>query len=225
MRKEYQEYISLLMHNPLFRNFHETEIAETLDRLDAVIKEFKKGEFVYHEGQQKVKAAIVLEGSLHIIKEDFWGNRSILAEVGKGDMFAETYSCIGSETLSVSVEAKERAKCLFMDIKRMTEAEGANANPRFLANVIRILAQKNLFLTGKIDHISRRTTRQKLLSYLSEVQRQQGSDKFEIPFNRQQLADYLAVDRSAMSAELSKLQREGILEYRKNRFFLKSSIK
>lgn len=225
MENKNEKYIALLMNNALFRNFDEGKITDTLGRLNAGIKEFKKGEFVYYEGQQNVKAAIVLEGSLHIIKEDFWGNRSILAEVTKGDIFAETYSCIGSEALSVSVEAKERSECLFLDIKRMTEGGEEVANPRFLANLISILAQKNLFLTRKIDHISQRTTRQKLISYLSEVRRQQGMDKFEIPFNRQQLADYLAVDRSAMSSELSKLQREGIIEYHKNRFFLKSPIK
>ena len=219
-----KSYISLLRSNALFFGFTEDEIRKTLEILNAQLKTFKKDEFVYHEGARNVKAAIVMEGSLHIIKEDFWGNRSILAEIGKEDMFAETYSCIGGEPLSVSVEAREACSCLFLDLGRMTE-EGSAVNVRLASNVIKILARKNLILTKKAEHLSQRTTRLKLISYLSEIQRQSGTDRFEIPFNRQQLADYLSVDRSAMSSELSKLRDEGILEYRKNRFYLKSSRK
>ena len=219
-----KSYIPLIRNNALFQGFDEAEIKKTLETLNAQVKSFKKDEFVYHEGERNVKAAIVMEGSLHIIKEDFWGNRSIPAEIGKGDMFAETYSCIGREPLSVSVEAREACRCLFLDLGRITE-EGSAVNAGLASNVIKILAEKNLMLTKKVQHLSQRTTRQKLISYLSEIQRQSGTDRFEIPFNRQQLADYLSVDRSAMSSELSKLRDEGILEYRKNRFYLKSSIK
>lgn len=207
-------YLMLLMQNALFQGFTEEKIESTLKALKAQRKRFKRGVFVYHEGQRNVKAAIVLAGSLHIIKEDFWGNRSILAEVEKGDMFAETYSCIGTEPLGVSVMANEDCECLFMDFQQLADAQ-------ILANIIRILASKNLFLTKKVEFVSQRTTRQKLLAYLSEEGRRKKSAEFEIPFNRQQLADFLAVERSAMSAELSKLQKEGILEYRKNRFLLK----
>lgn len=220
-----KSYISLLRSNALFFGFTEDEIRKTLEILNAQLKTFKKDEFVYHEGARNVKAAIVMEGSLHIIKEDFWGNRSILAEIGKGDMFAETYSCIGSEPLSVSVEAREASSCLFLNLGQIAEGESGAINAGLASNVIKILAEKNLMLTKKVQHLSQRSTRQKILSYLSEVQKQRGTARFEIPFNRQQLADYLSVDRSAMSSELSKLRDEGIIEYRKNRFYLKTSIK
>ena len=140
-------------------------------------------------------------------------------------MFAESYACMQTEPLAVSAAAAENCSCLFLDFSPLMAAQGSAetgaAERRLLVNLIGILAGKNLFLTKKMEHLTRRTTRQKLLSYLSDVQRRAGSAAFDIPFDRQELADFLAVDRSAMSAELSKLRREGILEYRKNHFVLK----
>lgn len=260
-----EEYLKLLRGTELFDSLAEEEISQVIAAPGAVVQKFGKEQFIYREGQKNVKAAIVLEGRVHIMKEDFWGNRSILAEAGPGEMFAETYSYLGNEPLAVSVAAVEECRCLFLDLARiLSEAasEAAivqktrrfrtfeenqdcaadaglcemkernrkeeipvsgslnNAQVCLLGNIIRILAQKNLFLSKKAEFLSQRTTRQKLLAYLSDMERRTGRSTFRIPFNRQEMADFLSVDRSAMSAELSKLQKEGVLEYYKNQFTL-----
>ena len=260
-----EEYLKLLRGTELFDSLAEEEISQVIAAPGAVVQKFGKEQFIYREGQKNVKAAIVLEGRVHIMKEDFWGNRSILAEAGPGEMFAETYSCLGNEPLAVSVAAVEECRCLFLDLARIlseaaSEAAIAQKTRRFrtfeenqdcaadagpcemkernrkeeipvsgslnntqvclLGNIIRILAQKNLFLSKKAEFLSQRTTRQKLLAYLSDMERRTGRSTFRIPFNRQEMADFLSVDRSAMSAELSKLQKEGVLEYYKNQFTL-----
>lgn len=217
--------IRILQQTRLFADFAKGEIPALLRMLRAKEARYSKGSFVLREGARRVPSAIVLSGSVHIIKEDFWGNRAILSEIGPGEMFAETYACMPGEPLAVSVAAAETCSCLFLDFSPLMEAQGSAetgvAERRLLVNLIGILAGKNLFLTKKMEHLTQRTTRQKLLSYLSDVQRRAGSAAFDIPFDRQELADFLAVDRSAMSAELSKLRREGVLEYRKNHFLLK----
>ena len=256
-----EEYLKLLRGTELFDSLAEEEISQVIAAPGAVVQKFGKEQFIYREGQKNVKAAIVLEGRVHIMKEDFWGNRSILAEAGPGEMFAETYSCLGNEPLAVSVAAVEECRCLFLDLARiLSEAAIAQKTRRFrtfeenqdcaadagpcemkernrkeeipvsgslnnaqvclLGNIIRILAQKKLFLSKKAEFLSQRTTRQKLLAYLSDMERRTGRSTFRIPFNRQEMADFLSVDRSAMSAELSKLQKEGVLEYYKNQFTL-----
>ena len=256
-----EEYLKLLRETELFDGLAEEEILQVIAAPGAVVQKFVKEQFIYREGQKYAKAAIVLEGRVHIMKEDFWGNRSILAEAGPGEMFAETYSCLGNEPLAVSVAAVEECRCLFLDLAlilsetaivqktrrsgsfaenqycaadarpcEMKEKNGKeiipvsdslnNAQVRLLGNIIRILAQKNLFLSKKAEFLSQRTTRQKLLAYLSDMERRTGGSTFRIPFNRQEMADFLSVDRSAMSAELSKLQKEGVLEYYKNQFTL-----
>ena len=256
-----EEYLKLLRETELFDGLAEEEISQVIAAPGAVVQKFGKEQFIYREGQKNAKAAIVLEGRVHIMKEDFWGNRSILAEAGPGEMFAETYSCLGNEPLAVSVAAVEECRCLFLDlalilseaaIAQKTRSFGTyaenqdcaadagpcemkernrkeeipvsgslnNAQVCLLGNIIRILAQKNLFLSKKAEFLSQRTTRQKLLAYLSDMERRTGRSTFRIPFNRQEMADFLSVDRSAMSAELSKLQKEGVLEYYKNQFTL-----
>ena len=224
MRME-EDVMRLLRQTQLFAAFTEDEIRGLLDLLRAKTADYPKGSFIYREGDCGVPSAIVLRGSVHIIKEDFWGNRAILSEIVRGEMFAESYACMQTEPLVVSAAAAENCSCLFLDFSPLMAAQGSAetgaAERRLLVNLIGILAGKNLFLTKKMEHLTRRTTRQKLLSYLSDVQRRAGSAAFDIPFDRQELADFLAVDRSAMSTELSKLRREGILEYRKNHFVLK----
>ena len=153
----------------------------------------------------------MLEGGVHIIREDFWGNRSIVGLAGPGEIFAESYALAG-KPLAVSVLAATDGRALFLDAGHLSE--------RLSANLLALLAEKNLMLTEKMRHMARRTTREKLLSYLSAQALRAGTAEFDIPLDRQQLADFLAVDRSAMSAALGKLRDEGVLEFRKNHFRL-----
>ena len=159
-----------------------------------------------------------------IIQEDFWGNRNILAAVGAGHCFAETFACSPGAVLNVSVIAETNVQVLFLNVKRIltTCPSTSSHHSRMIRNLLSELAEKNLRLNEKITHLGQRSRRAKILSYLSAEAQRHGSAEFDIAFSRQQLADYLSVDRSGLSMELSRMQEEGLLEYRKNHFVLKS---
>lgn len=198
---------------PLFRGIPAGELPVLLAQASAKKVRFQKGDLLLRRGEETGRLGLVLEGTVHIIREDFWGNRSIVGLAGPGEVFAESYALAG-EPLEVSVlAAASGGAALFLDARRLTDA-------RLTANLLSLLAQKNLMLTRKMRHMARRTTRDKLLSYLSAQALAAGSPEFDIPMDRQQLADYLAVDRSAMSAALGKLRDEGVLTFRKNHFHL-----
>ena len=196
---------------PLFRGIAAGELPALLDRSSAREVRFAKGELLLHRGETPRSLGLVLEGGVHIIREDFWGNRSIVGLAGPGEIFAESYALTG-KPLAVSVLAATDGRALFLDAGHLSE--------RLSANLLALLAEKNLMLTEKMRHMARRTTREKLLSYLSAQALRAGTAEFDIPLDRQQLADFLAVDRSAMSAALGKLRDEGVLEFRKNHFRL-----
>ena len=196
---------------PLFRGIAAGELPALLDRSSAREVRFAKGELLLHRGETPRSLGLVLEGGVHIIREDFWGNRSIVGLAGPGELFAESYALAG-KPLAVSVLAATDGRALFLDAGHLSQ--------RLSANLLALLAEKNLMLTEKMRHMARRTTREKLLSYLSAQALRAGTAEFAIPWDRQQLADCLAGDRSAMSAALGKLRDEGVLEFRKNHFRL-----
>ena len=196
---------------PLFRGIAAGELPALLDRSSAREVRFAKGELLLHRGETPRSLGLVLEGGVHIIREDFWGNRSIVGLAGPGEIFAESYALAG-KPLAVSVLAAADGRALFLDAGHLSQ--------RLSANLLALLAEKNLMLTEKMRHMARRTTREKLLSYLSAQALRAGTAEFDIPLDRQQLADFLAVDRSAMSAALGKRRDEGVLEFRKNHFGL-----
>ena len=218
-----KNYLEVLKNCALFDNINEKELEGLLKCLLAKHKTFKKNEFIFCEDDKPTYVGIVLSGSVCVVKEDFWGNRAILAKLGEADLFGEAFSCAEVERLPVSVVASENTQVLLIDYKRIiTTCSSACAfHSNLINNMIKILAIKNIRMTQKIHHIVKRTTREKLLSYLSEQALIYKSDRFKIPFNRQELADYLSVDRSAMSNELSKLRDEGIIEFNKNEFKIK----
>ena len=196
----------------LFQGIPVEELPALLDRAAAREICFQKGDLLLLRGDVTDCLGLVLEGTVHIIREDFWGNRSIVGLAGPGEVFAESYALAGAP-LEVSVLAAAPGVALFLDVHCL-------ADSRLSANLLHLLAQKNLMLTRKMRHMARRTTRDKLLSYLSAQALLAGCSEFDIPMDRQQLADYLAVDRSAMSAALGKLRDEGILAFHKNHFRL-----
>ena len=207
----------------LFHGMEETEIEDIMHCFDGYTRKYSKGEMIYHMGEIVTKIGSVLSGNVHIEKDDVWGNKSILDSIGPGQVFAETYVCIPGEPLMVSVVAAETAEILFMDMgKRLIACEkNCSCHNQLTQNLLMISAHKNLNLSRKIFHTSSKSIRGRLLSYLSEQAARQGSMEFAIPFNRQQLAEYLGVDRSAMSNELSKMQKEGMLTFSRNQFCLK----
>lgn len=219
------KYLETIKKSPLFRGISKEEIAVMLDCLAAKSREYAKNEFVLRFGESADAIGVVLAGSVHIIKEDFWGNRNIIAKIGPGQIFAESYACIPGAALGVSVAAAEPCAVMFMNVRRVLATCGSACefHSRLVRNLLSVLAEKNLLFNEKLTHMTQRTTRQKLLSYLSAESLRLGSPEFAIPFNRQQLADYLSVDRSAMSNELSKMRDEGLLDFNKNHFRLLQS--
>lgn len=218
-----EKYLSILKYSTLFLGIQEQDFLNLVHCLDGRTVSYKKGEMIYHNGQFIQSVGIVLEGSICIVQDDFWGNRTILETAEAGELFGEVYACLQNEVIAYNVVANEKTEILFLDVKRVmtTCSSSCGFHSRLIQNLLTVMAKKNLMLTQKMRHMSKRTTREKLLSYLSAQSDKQKSRSFYIPLNRQQLADYLAVDRSAMSAALSKLQEEGVLEYHKNYFKLK----
>lgn len=218
-----EKNFDILKKNPLFRGLNEEELADILRNAGARTKSVKADEYLLRVGDTTSELGCVLRGSVLVIQEDIWGHRNIMNLVPTGDNFAETFAAAGEVPLNVNVVAHEDSEILFVDVNRLLSMQGADSAHRSIVvrNLISVLAKKTMAFNEKVTHISRRTTREKLLSYLSAQSQRQGSRSFTISFNRQQLADYLCVERAAMSVELSKLQAEGILSYHKNYFELK----
>ena len=201
-----KKYLQLLKKTRLFYGITEDEMEAMLSCLSAEIRSYQKGEYVFCRGACITNVAILLEGTIHIQKEDYWGNLSILNKISEGEMFGEVYATV-----------------LLLNVNRLltTCPSACQFHGRLIRNLLSVLALKNKALTQKLEHMSQRTTREKLLSYLSEQSLKAGYPSFDIPFNRQQLADFLSVDRSAMSNELCKMRDEGILEFDRSHFLLK----
>ena len=214
-----------LANTLLFRGVTPEEIERMIGCLEGHVKKYNKGETIYHSGEYIQKAGLVLSGSVHIENDDLWGNKTILAHVAAGQVFAETYVCVPGEPLMINVVAAEPVEILFLNLSKgiKTCAKNCDFHSRLIQNLLAISAQKNLNLSRRIFYTTSKSIRGRLLSYLSDQATRCGSLEFDIPFNRQQLADYLGVDRSAMSNELSKMQKEGILAVNKNHFRLKQA--
>ncbi len=208
--------------SPLFSGITDSEVRRMLACFRAAPKTYNRNDFVFRVGESVNEILIILSGKLLVTQEDMWGNRRILESLTAGQTFGESYACLNDEVLNVSVIAAEKTQVLFVDINHLLEvcANTCETHMRLIHNLTGCIARQNINLTRKINHITKKNTREKLLSFLTDEAGKCGSATFDIAFNRQQLADYLAVDRSAMSAELSKLQKEGILTYSQNHFTL-----
>ncbi len=217
-----KKYIPILKRTKLFSGVGEDDIASLLSCLGARKKEYKKGEYILREGEHISDIFILVEGKIHIQKDDYWGNRSILSVISVGEMFGEGYAAPESGALLNDVVAVEDSSVIFFDVKRIltTCSSACRFHNMIVQNMFFAISDKNRRLVQKLGHMSGRTTRAKLISYLSEEAKRQGSSAFTVPFNRQQLADYLCVDRSAMSNELCKMRDEGMIKFEKSRFEL-----
>ena len=196
-----EKYTDVLKNTKLFAGVGEEEIGTMLDCLGAVLRHYKKGDYVYRAGEYVHSLTVLVEGSLHIQKDDYWGNRAILGDVAVGEMFGEAYVSPESGALLNDVVAVEDSAVLFFDIQRILTVcpSACKFHSLTVKNLFFAISEKNRKLVSKLGHISNRTTREKLLSYLSDEAQRSRSASFSIPFNRQQLADFLSVDRSAMS--------------------------
>ena len=213
--------IDMLQENMIFRGMSEREIQTALDDLRAYEKRYEKDSIFLHAGDTTNKMGLVLEGSVTIESNDMWGNRTILSHVGEGQYFAETYALLPDEVLLVDVRANEDCRILFLSIGYLFEgSESAAWKEKIMKNLLMISLHKNLALSGRSFHTSPKSCRGRLLAYLNSVSQQKHSLEFDIPFDRQQLADYLNLERTNMSKELGRMRDEGMIEYRKSHFKL-----
>ena len=212
--------IHLLAGTMLFQGIREHEIEAMLTCLSAEERTYGKDAYIYRDGDVTGRLGVVMEGAVNIIKDDVWGNRKIIENIGGGQIFGETYACLKGEPLMVDVQASERSRILFMDVNRIltTCSSSCDFHNRLIRSLMYVLAGKNLMLTKKMDIITPKSLRERVMVYLSQESVKQGCRTVTVPFNRQQMADYLSVDRSALSAELSRMQRDGVISYEKNRF-------
>ena len=217
-----KKYIPIMISSQIFSGINEKDAESLLGCLQARCAQFKKGEYIFRQGQYINSIAMLVEGRIHIQQDDYWGNRSIMNIIHKGEMFGESYAMQQSEPFLNDAVAVENSTVIFFDINRMltTCSSSCSFHAKVIQNLFLVISHKNRKLVQKLGHMSRRSTREKLISYLSEEAKRNGSGSFSIPFNRQQLADFLSVDRSAMSGELCKMRDEGMLTFNKNNFTL-----
>ncbi|NLJ41925.1 MAG: Crp/Fnr family transcriptional regulator [Clostridiales bacterium] len=214
--------LTILKKCSLFAGILEKDLLILLPHLNAEKRVMEKGAVVFNVGDRPEHVGVVLSGSVNVVHEDYWGNRTILSVVQSGGIFAESFSYAEAKSLPVSVVAREDSEILLLDCTRIltTCSSSCAFHTALIRNLMKILANKNIMLTRKMEHITKKTTRDKVLSYLSECAVSAGRDTFDIPFNRQELADYLSVDRSALSNSLCKMRDEVLIEFYKNSFRL-----
>lgn len=217
-----KEYLEILKDCPLFFGIEEERLLRMLSCLGAKVVEFDKKYTVIAEGNEAKYIGIVLSGSVQIMQIDYYGNRSILGNAGKKDVFMEAFACAEVKSVPVTVVANEKSTVMLVDCRHIlyTCKNNCEFHKQLIFNLMKILAVKNLGYYQKIEITSKRSTREKLMAYLMICAKGADSNAFDIPFDRQELADYLEVDRSGLSTEISKLRKEGVLENIKNHFVL-----
>ena len=219
-----KEFFPVLRSSQLFSGVSEEELTAMLTCLGAEKRSFPKEAFLLRSGDTAESIGLVLSGSVLVIQEDIWGNRNILCKAGPGQTFAAAYACAPGSVLNVSVEAESAVTAMFLHIRRVLSVcpSACSHHSRIIRNLLGELAEKNLRLNEKLTHMGQRTTRAKLMSYFSAEAQRRGGYEFDIPFSRQQLADYLGVERSGLSLELGKMRDEGLLDFHKSHFLLKT---
>ena len=221
-----RRFIGILKKCILFKGIEEDEILSMLSCLDARVVDARKGEYIFSEGEAAKYVGIVLTGEAQIVRNDFFGNRTIVAAIMPGELFGESFACAEVEELPVSVAASEKSEIMLIDCRRIitTCSSSCRFHNMIIHNLLQVLANKNLAFNKKIEITSKRTTRDKLMTYLLSQAKIHGSSSFEIPFDRQELADYLGVERSAMSKEISKMKEDGLIECERSWFKVKGDV-
>ena len=221
-----KKYFPILKECPLFHGIEEESLGAMLSCLGAKVTTADKNQPVFREGDPSTFVGVVLSGSVQILREDYYGKRSIVAGIAPTELFGESFACAGVDTLPVSVVAAEKCEIMLLDCRRImvTCHSSCSFHNRMIFNLLGVVARKNLVFHQKIEITSKRTTREKLIAYLLSEAKKNQSSQFTIPYDRQALADYLEVERSAMSAEISKLRKEGIFQCEKSHFVLNDAF-
>lgn len=217
-----EEYFSVLLASPLFFGIGQGRVRAALDCLGAIETSIPGGAVIFHEGDPVQYVRLVLSGRVQLTQTDLAGRRTVMMSAGPGTLLGDTYLCAGIGQAPAAAAAVQDSVMLSFDgHKLLTACENSCAIHRqIIRNLMRSVAQKNLALNQKIYFMSRRTTREKLLAFLAQQARRQGTAAFRIPYDRQSLADYLGVERSAMSAEIGKLKRDGVIDCKGSWFCL-----
>ena len=217
-----KKYISVLKCCGLFHDIEEENLIAMLGCLGAKVINVTKNEVIFQEGMAAKYIGIILSGAVQMVQDDFYGNRTIVTQMEEQGLFGESFACAGVANLPVSFIASKDCEIMLIDCGRITNTccNACAFHKQIIYNLLQLVAKKNLDFHQKIEITSKRSTREKLMAYLLSVAKQAGSNSFSIPYDRQGLADYLGVERSAMSAELSKLRKDGVIECQKNEFKL-----
>jgi len=215
-----KKYIKQLQKNALFKDFVEADLDSVIKCLSSKVDVFKKKDVILLQGDPVHFVGIVLSGSIQIIKEDMEGNVNIIAHLGINDIFAEAFACADIIECPVTVQAIEDCEILFIDYKKIIKTchKACIFHSSLIENMLSVIAKKNITLNQKIEILSKRTTREKLLAFFDNQIQVTHSKKFIIPYNREGLANYLCVDRSALSRELCNMRDEGLIKFVKNEF-------
>lgn len=217
--------MSFISQTALFQGCSEEDIQNMSEHLDFRTDRYRKGDVIFSVGSIVTDIGLVLSGSVRIEHTDLWGNKTILGITLVGGVFAESYACIPNEPMMVDAVANEDCNILFISVPRLfIPCSACSSQNRLIQNLVMISAGKNLQLSRRSLHTSPKTIRGRLFSYFSQQVSAQGSNKITIPFDRQQLADYLNLDRSALLKELGKMRNDGLIEYNKNTFVIKTDI-
>lgn len=216
-----KKYLSILTDVEIFKNIKEDDIVAMLSCLNAKINNYTKGEFIFIAGEKVTNLGIILKGNVHIIKEDFEGERTIIATLSKGEYFAEALCCANIQESPVTVVANNDCEILFLEFSRILHSctNSCIFHTQLIENMLYVIANKNIILQNRLEIMSQKTLRKKILSYLNSLAIKQGSN-ITIPFNREEFADFLCVDRTSLSHELSRMKSDGLIDYQKNHFNL-----
>ena len=212
----------ILRNTGLFEGIEDDEMETMLKCLGAFSHRYSNGEFLFRRGDRTDCLGVILTGNVREVREDWWGNRTVIAVFGNGQVICTDYAC-SSDPLDVSIVATEPTEVMYLDVGRAANvcSSSCEFHNRLVKNLMRSLAGMSMDMNRRLDQLSKRSTREKICAFLSDQARAAGSSDFVIGMNRQEMADYLGVDRSAMSSELGRMQRDGILEFQKNHFVLK----
>ena len=213
--------LEFLKKLPIFFNLKDEEIISVLKFFKYYEESFKKNDFIFEIEKKIDKIGIIISGEINIIKEDFWGNRNILNKFKEGEIFGEVFA-LSKASSNIMAEASQDCKILFLDLKDFSieNKENSKEITKFLSNIFKISLKKNILFTEKLEHISKKSIREKIISYLSTEAQKNKTNSFLIKFDRQELADYLFVERSALSRELSSMKKDRLIDYKKNHFTL-----
>lgn len=217
-----KKYLEILRNCKLFENMENENIMAMLGCIGADVRSYTKDQYIFTEGDKVSHMGIMLSGTAQIVRVDFYGNRSIVTTIEPSEIFGEAFACAETESIPVNVIAEKDCEVMLIDSRKMLQSccNACEFHSKMIVNLMKEISAKNLLLNQKIEIISRRTTREKLMTYLLMQAKQHGSS-FTIPYDRQELADFLEVDRSGLSAEISKLRKENVIECKRNFFKIK----